>query len=191
MPLREDRAPVWAIWLLIAFGAVQPIVWWLVGGPPRYPVALAPLLVVWVALLALAALATRRIASLWTPAVAAGAGPPRNADRSRSAADPERDARHHRAVGRRPARLSGARLTGRPTGAVRSCRAGAPVRGRTGVPDLHRAGAAGGAPGTATARDRLQSRAHDPRRRRSIARADDHRRHQDRRARLPRRQHPS
>lgn len=65
MPLREDKAPVWAIWLLIAFGAVQPVVWWLVGGPPRYPVALVPLLVVWVTLLALAAIATRRITALW------------------------------------------------------------------------------------------------------------------------------
>jgi GAF domain-containing protein len=65
MPLREDRAPVWAIWLLIAFGAIQPVVWWLVGGPPRYPVALVPLLAVWVILLAVAALATRRIAALW------------------------------------------------------------------------------------------------------------------------------
>ena len=27
MGLREDRAPVWAIWLLIAFGAVQPLIW--------------------------------------------------------------------------------------------------------------------------------------------------------------------
>ena len=65
MPLREDRAPVWAIWLLIAFGAIQPLVWFLVGGPPRDPVALAPLLVVWITLLALAAIATRRIASIW------------------------------------------------------------------------------------------------------------------------------
>jgi GAF domain-containing protein len=65
MSLREDRAPVWAIWLLIAFGAIQPVVWFLVGGPPRYPVALAPLLVVWITLLALAAIATRRLTSLW------------------------------------------------------------------------------------------------------------------------------
>jgi GAF domain-containing protein len=51
--------------LLIAFCAIQPVVWWLVGGPLRYPVALAPLLVVWITLLALAALATRRITALW------------------------------------------------------------------------------------------------------------------------------
>ncbi len=64
MPLREDRAPVWAIWLLIAFGVVQPLAWGLGVGLPRHPVALVPLLIVWVALLALAAIATRRITSL-------------------------------------------------------------------------------------------------------------------------------
>lgn len=64
MPFREDRAPVWAIWLLIAFGAVQPLAWVLGVGLPRRPVAFVPLLVVWIALLALAALATRRITAL-------------------------------------------------------------------------------------------------------------------------------
>lgn len=65
MALREDRAPVWAIWLLIAFGAVQPIALVLGVGIPRRPLALVPLLVVWVTLLVLAALATRRITALW------------------------------------------------------------------------------------------------------------------------------
>ena len=65
MHLREDRAPVWAIWLLIAFGAVQPIALALGVGVPRHPLALVPLLVVWITLLVLAALATRRITSLW------------------------------------------------------------------------------------------------------------------------------
>ena len=64
MPSPEDRAPVWAIWLLIAFGAVQPLAWGLGLGLPRHPVAFVPLLVVWIALLALAALATRRITTL-------------------------------------------------------------------------------------------------------------------------------
>jgi transcriptional regulator with GAF, ATPase, and Fis domain len=64
MPLRDDRAPVWAIWLLIAFGAVQPVAWALGVGMPRHPLVLVPLLVVWIALLVLAALATRRITSL-------------------------------------------------------------------------------------------------------------------------------
>jgi GAF domain-containing protein len=64
MPLREDRAPVWAIWLLIAFGAAQPLAWGLGVGLPRHPLALVPLIVVWVVLLALAAIATRRITTL-------------------------------------------------------------------------------------------------------------------------------
>jgi GAF domain-containing protein len=64
MLLREDRAPVWAIWLLIAFGAAQPLVWGLGVGLPRRPLTLVPLSIVWVTLLALAALATRRITSL-------------------------------------------------------------------------------------------------------------------------------
>jgi len=64
MPLREDRAPVWAIWLLIAFGAVQPLAWALGVDLPSHPLALVPVLIVWVALLVLAAVATRRIAAL-------------------------------------------------------------------------------------------------------------------------------
>lgn len=64
MFLREDRAPVWAIWLLIAFGAVQPVAWALGVGFPNHPLAFVPLLVVWIALLVLAALATRKIAGL-------------------------------------------------------------------------------------------------------------------------------
>lgn len=64
MPLREDRAPVWAIWLLIAFGAVQPLAWALGVDLPSHPLALIPVLIVWVALLVLAAVATRRIGAL-------------------------------------------------------------------------------------------------------------------------------
>jgi signal transduction protein with GAF and PtsI domain len=60
----EDRAPVWAIWLLIVFGAAQPVAWALGVGLPRHPLALVPLFIVWIALLALAALATRRITAL-------------------------------------------------------------------------------------------------------------------------------
>jgi transcriptional regulator with GAF, ATPase, and Fis domain len=66
MALREDRAPVWAIWLLIAFSAAQPVAWALDVGFPRRPFLLVPLLVVWITLLALAAIATRRITALWT-----------------------------------------------------------------------------------------------------------------------------
>ncbi len=64
MAPRDDLAPVWAIWLLIAFGAAQPIAWALGVGLPNHPFVLVPLLVVWVILLALAALATRRITFL-------------------------------------------------------------------------------------------------------------------------------
>lgn len=65
MALREDRAPVWAIWLLIAFSAAQPVAWALDVGIPRRPLVLVPLLIVWITLLALAAIATRRITALW------------------------------------------------------------------------------------------------------------------------------
>jgi hypothetical protein len=61
MHLRDDRAPVWAIWLLIAFGAAQPLAWALGVGIPDHPLIFVPLLVVWVVLLVLAAIATRRI----------------------------------------------------------------------------------------------------------------------------------
>ena len=61
----NDRTPVWAIWLLIAFGALQPIAWMLAEGLPRRPLVIVALLAVWVAVLALAALAARRIGQLW------------------------------------------------------------------------------------------------------------------------------
>jgi GAF domain-containing protein len=64
MPQRDVNAPVWAIWLLIAFGAAQPIAWALGVGMPDHPLIFVPLLVVWVVLLVLAALATRRISTL-------------------------------------------------------------------------------------------------------------------------------
>ena len=62
---RPDRAPVWAIWLLIAFGAVQPLIWTLPAELTRRPLVLVPILVCWVTLLVLAAIATRRITWLW------------------------------------------------------------------------------------------------------------------------------
>ena len=65
MPVRDDRAPVWAIWLLIVFGAAQPVAWLIAGGAPRRPVVVLPLLVVWIILLVLASVATRRIVALW------------------------------------------------------------------------------------------------------------------------------
>ena len=65
MSVRSDRAPLWAIWLLIAFGAVQPLVWNIPGGFAGRPLVLIPILVVWIALLLLAALAMRRLQWLW------------------------------------------------------------------------------------------------------------------------------
>jgi len=63
MPFREDRAPVWAIWLLIVFSAAHSIAWAL--GVPPLPLALIPLALVWIALVAGAAIATRNIKRLW------------------------------------------------------------------------------------------------------------------------------
>src|SRR5574338_1085526 len=65
MPVRDDRAPVWAIWLLIAFGAAQPLAWLIAGGAPQRAAIVLPLLMVWIVLLVLASLATRRIVALW------------------------------------------------------------------------------------------------------------------------------
>ena len=65
MPVRDDRAPVWAIWLLIAFGAAQPLAWLIAGGAPQRAAIVLPLLIVWIVLLVLASLATRRIVALW------------------------------------------------------------------------------------------------------------------------------
>ena len=62
---RPDRAPVWAIWLLIAFGAIQPIAWNLAAGGAPSPLVFIPLLIVWITLLVLAALATRRVSWIW------------------------------------------------------------------------------------------------------------------------------
>jgi GAF domain-containing protein len=62
MHLGEARAHVW---LLIGFGAIPPLAWLLGVELPRQPLALVPLLVAWVALLALAAIATRRVTLLW------------------------------------------------------------------------------------------------------------------------------
>src|SRR5262245_31558626 len=64
MGLREDRAPVWAIWLLIAFGAAQPLIWTHVSTAVQRRAVFIPILIVWITLLVLAALATRRIDGL-------------------------------------------------------------------------------------------------------------------------------
>ena len=64
MGLHEDRAPVWAIWLLIAFGAAQPLIWTHVRTAVQRRAVFIPILIVWITLLVLAALATRRVDGL-------------------------------------------------------------------------------------------------------------------------------
>jgi transcriptional regulator with GAF, ATPase, and Fis domain len=65
MNVRRDSAPVWAIWLLIAFGAVQPVLWSMPPAIRQRPAVLIPFLIAWITLLVLAGFATRRIAWLW------------------------------------------------------------------------------------------------------------------------------
>lgn len=65
MSAPEDRAPVWAIWLLIAFGAVQPLLWSMPRAVTHRASVMIPFLVAWITLLVLAAIATRRITWLW------------------------------------------------------------------------------------------------------------------------------
>lgn len=65
MHVRKDQAPVWAIWLLIAFGAVQPLLWSMPPGITRRPAVVIPFAIVWLTLLVLAGLALRRITWLW------------------------------------------------------------------------------------------------------------------------------
>ena len=64
MPFREERAPVWAIWLLIVFSAAPAMLWAL--GVAHSPLVLVPLVLLWIALVVFAAAATRSITRLWT-----------------------------------------------------------------------------------------------------------------------------
>src|SRR5262245_23238950 len=63
MPFREERAPVWAIWLLIAFSATLAMLWAL--GVAHAPLVLVPLVLIWIALVVFAVQATRSITRLW------------------------------------------------------------------------------------------------------------------------------
>jgi transcriptional regulator with GAF, ATPase, and Fis domain len=58
---REDRIPVWALWALIALGAIELIAWLASGGVTLGRTALVAGLVAWINLLLLAALVTRRL----------------------------------------------------------------------------------------------------------------------------------
>ena len=62
---RDHRAPVWAIWGLIAlFGIIEAIAWFAAGGIPTRPGVLIQVVAAWTVMLILASLATRRIGSM-------------------------------------------------------------------------------------------------------------------------------
>ena len=58
---REDRVPVWALWALIALGALQPAAWLASGGVALGRTALVAGVIAWINLLLLAALVTQRL----------------------------------------------------------------------------------------------------------------------------------
>ena len=123
-------------------------------------------------------------------AARAGTGARRHPIRSRATADAQCDARHHRPIRRRPARVPDAGGARRPARTLRSRRPGPAVGGRTRVPDLHRPRRTERAPEPAAARDRLQGRAHAARTGGPRARAAVHSRHCHSGAGFRRRQHP-
>ena len=62
---RDQRAPLWVIWGLVAFfGVVQAAAWISAGGIPTRPVVLVQVVTAWIVMLLLAALATQRIGTL-------------------------------------------------------------------------------------------------------------------------------
>src|SRR4030095_14016739 len=64
-PLRDHRAPVWAIWSLIAvFGVIEAIAWIVAGGIPTRPGVVVQVVAAWIVMLILASLATRRIGTM-------------------------------------------------------------------------------------------------------------------------------
>jgi GAF domain-containing protein len=63
--LRDQRAPVWAIWGLIAvFGVIEAIAWIVAGGVPRRPGVVIQVVSAWIVMIILASLATRRIGTM-------------------------------------------------------------------------------------------------------------------------------
>jgi GAF domain-containing protein len=64
-PLREQRAPVWAIWGLVGLFAVIEVAAWIsAGGIPRRPVVLVQVFSAWAVIVILASLATRRLGTM-------------------------------------------------------------------------------------------------------------------------------
>src|SRR6185503_13239295 len=65
MNYRDQRAPVWAIWGLIAlFGVIEATAWTLAGGIPRRAGVVIQVLAAWTVMIILASLATRRIGTM-------------------------------------------------------------------------------------------------------------------------------
>src|SRR4051812_4212536 len=65
MSLRDQKAPVWVIWGLVAFfGVIEASAWIVMGGVPRRPGVLVQVLAAWLVMLILASLATRRIGTM-------------------------------------------------------------------------------------------------------------------------------
>jgi GAF domain-containing protein len=65
LSLRDHKAPVWAIWGLIAvFGVIEAVAWILAGGVPTRPGVLIQVAAAWTVMIILAVLATRRIGTM-------------------------------------------------------------------------------------------------------------------------------
>ena len=65
MMVRDERAPVWIIWGLVAlFGAVEAGAWIVAGGVPTRPVVLVQVITAWIVILVLGAIATQRLGTL-------------------------------------------------------------------------------------------------------------------------------
>ena len=62
---RDQRAPVWVIWGLVAlFGVVEAAAWIVAGGVPTRPVVLVQVVTAWAVIVILASLATQRLGTL-------------------------------------------------------------------------------------------------------------------------------
>jgi signal transduction protein with GAF and PtsI domain len=63
--LRDQKAPVWAIWgLIVLFGVIEAIAWIVAGGIPTRPGVVVQVVSAWIVMLILASLATRRIGTM-------------------------------------------------------------------------------------------------------------------------------
>src|SRR4029079_5956930 len=65
IPLRDHKAPVWAIWgLIVVFGVIEAVAWIAAGGIPTRPGGLVQVISAWIIMIILASLATRRIGTM-------------------------------------------------------------------------------------------------------------------------------